>query len=225
VSVPPRPDLDQPSRRWIVLAVATVVMIALAGTKLVVDRNRATSTDVCDTTRALLDGAESTPLGDVHPIEDLDPLLPESVGAGFTRQADRPIPDAQELASGRGDPSFWLDVATETRFLHGYEHWWDLDPGPIAEAQVLQFATHEDALSFQDRVVFGSCHSSREAFDVAGIEGTIGLQIWWSNGDVSEQVSFVRGSRRYLVSIRAGAAPPPRAMVLVATRSAAELAR
>jgi hypothetical protein len=178
----------------------------------------------CSSTRALLDdAAERTDDSAAH-IEDLNALLPSTIGEGFTRIDDRPVPTAAVLAEGRRDPQYWLDEAAATGFQGGYEHWWDIDPGPIAEAAVLQFADHAGAVKYQDDLTYGSCTSSRDSFPAPEVAGSVGLQIWWSDGDISEQVSFVRGSRRFIVSIRAGSTPP-RSMVLEAVHEIALTAR
>ena len=77
-------------------------------------------------------------------------------------------------------------------------HWGVLQVG------VLQFASHADAMEFQDWIIYASCPNASAAFPVEATEGSVGLALRWSDGDFSEQVSFVRGSRRYLAAVRTG---------------------
>jgi hypothetical protein len=224
-SVPPRPDLPPPHRRrpWglVVSLVAIVaVLVTLAG--IGVRRIISTQGSICRQTYALLRQADVAP-GD-RPEEELALLVPDTLGPAYALAGDVPIPNPETLARGRSDADEWVQELNRDGFERGLQRFWNHSSGFVALSQVLQFSTHSGAIAFQEWIIGGSCYNSHEVFRSDAAPGSIGLQIWWSNGDRSEQVSFVRGPRRYLISIR-GATVPPRSLVIDATAKGAAVAR
>jgi len=60
-------------------------------------------------------------------------------------------------------------------------------------------------------------------FDVDGVPGSIGFKVRWSDGFTNDQVSFVRGNRRYVVVAGNGTnLPPAREVIVDATRQVAD---
>jgi hypothetical protein len=224
-SVPPRPDLAPPPRRraW-KLVVSLVAIFAVLVTLAVIGVVRIISAQgsICRQTYALLQQADVQP-GD-RLEEELAPLVPESLGPAYTLAGDVPIPNPKTLARGRSDADEWVQELNSDGFERGLQRFWNHSSGFVALSQVLQFSTHSGAIAFQEWIIGGSCYNSHDVFRSDAAPGSIGLQIWWSNGDRSEQISFVRGPRRYLISIR-GATVPPRSLVIDATAKAATEAR
>jgi hypothetical protein len=224
-SVPPRPDLPPPPRRrpWtlvVSLVAIFAVLVTLAG--IGVGRIIFAKTSICLQTHALLRQADVAP-GD-RPEQELATLVPVSLGPAYALAGDAPIPNPETLARGRSDADAWVQELNRDGFERGLERFWNHSSGFVALSQVLQFSTHRGAIAFQEWIIGGSCYNSHDVFRSDAAPGSIGLQIWWSNGDRSEQVSFVRGPRRYLISIR-GATIPPRSLVIDATARAAAEAR
>jgi hypothetical protein len=196
---------------WGVIAfvcVAIVVLLIVENTAPAGTIGAAPQGTICRTTDDLLAAAESAPDAEWDVPSVLTEQLPAEFGPGLILPGDRPIPQASTLAEGRSDPGEWVDELTTNGFEDGLERWWS-GSYTVAGAQVLRFGSHAGALGFQHWIIHASCMNASRVFAVAGISGTIGLQINWSDGDVSEQVSFVRGPYRYLVSVRTGQAPLP----------------
>ena len=139
---------------------------------------------------------------------DLAEQLPKTLGPGLVGRTDLPFPDARALASGRTDEEGWIDALDLNGFQVGLERYW-FGVHTYAAVEVLRFGSHAGALGFQHWIIHGSCVNATRVFAVDDMPGSVGLQLIWGNQDVSEQVSFVRGPNRYLVSIRAGEAPLP----------------
>jgi hypothetical protein len=201
-----------------------VVIAALAASVVVsafVGRDREASS-ICVETDRLLDQAESEPLGDPSRIDRLETLAPVDIGRDFAPVGDTRIPGAVTIGESRGP--VWLAELQEDGFRRGLIRNWDLPDGAIAQVQVYEFATPQGALAFQRFAVGGSCGASRDVFAPRSVARAVGLQIWWADGDESEQVSFVRGTRRYLATVRAPIVPD-RELVLRLTARLSETAR
>ena len=58
-----------------------------------------------------------------------------------------------------------------------------------------------------------ACTFADKAFSVRGIDASLGLRIRWRGGWLADQVSFVVGSRRYVVDVRAHDGTPDRKLM------------
>ncbi len=68
-----------------------------------------------------------------------------------------------------------------------------------------------------------NCPFAAQVFDVDGVPGSIGFKVRWSDGFTNDQVSFVRGNRRYVVVAGNGTnLPPAREVIVDATRQVAD---
>lgn len=222
---PPRRDGEPPAtsgtRALIaILALVTVLVLSVVVSAYLI-RERGVS-PICRETDRLLDAAESDPLGDPSRIERLETLVPDGIGRIFEPVGDTRIPGAVTIGESRGP--VWLKELQADGFRRGLIRGWDLPDGAIAQVQVYEFATPEGALAFQRFAVGGSCAASRDVFAPRSVARAVGLQIWWADGDESEQVSFVRGTRRYLANVRAPTVPD-RELVLRLTARLSETAR
>lgn len=221
---PPRPDGERPpasrSRGLLAVLAVTAVLVTSVMVSAFVTRDR-TSSSICRQTDRLLDAAESEPLGEPTRIDRLEDLVPTEVGRIFEPVGDTRIPGAVTIGESRGP--IWRAELDEDGFRRGLIRTWDL-PNGIAQVQVYEFATQEGALAFQRFAVGGSCGASRDVFAPKSVARSTGLQIWWADGDESEQVSFVRGTRRYLANVRASTVPD-RDLVLRLTAHLSKTAR
>jgi hypothetical protein len=237
ISVPPRPDpvpaTDEPgpgrhSRRQTGLAIvaALAVLVAVLVQCLPSSDDAATSSaipaDVCPRTRELLDQASSAAATHLPPVGDLTELLPTATTTPSIPYPDTLWPTPADVADGRSDPASWVTELTQDGYKGGVWRECGSDTGRL-QVEVLQFDSHAHAIGFQDWIIYASCPNATEAFAVPGVPGSIGLRLLWPSGDISDQVSFVRGSRRYLAAVRAGSAPA-RATVLSLTDDLAALA-
>ena len=136
------------------------------------------------------------------------PMWPEP---GATLTFDAPM-DLAQTADSRHDPET-LGQLTEAGFVTAHARQWTAADGRVIQADVMEFADPTGALAYQERVTRYACGFSNLAFE-APQEG-IGLQVRWSRGDpIVEQVSWVAGARRFLVSVRLGAPPADHARIL-----------
>lgn len=218
MDVPPRPDLLPPpapetrsrGRRVVRLLVAggLVVIVGLTAILVVTGptaRSCARTDDLLRRAEATSDAAPSSP-------SDLRTLLPSSLGEGYRDAGEQVVHDAATIGRERGDA--WRVQLQEAGFVAGYRRWWfRLPSGPMIGLQVFDFRTHAGALTFQHWIVHASCTSSSDVFTLDEVAGGIGQHIEWSDGSQSDQISFVRGTRRYLVSVH-GNVSPDRALIV-----------
>lgn len=212
--LPPPPPSRQRTgvrRRLLVIVVSTAITVAaltfavsLASTPTA---NLVSQRSLCQQTDDLLAEAESAPdvLG-TAPL-GLEQQMPDDLGFGLVLPADDPSHEAADLAEGRPGEAVWVSELTANGYEHGLERSWS-GPYTAAATEVLRFGSHAGALGFQHWIIHASCRYASDVFAVSGLPGSIGLRLRWENGDVSEQVSFVRGPYRYLASTRTGQAPP-----------------
>lgn len=72
---------------------------------------------------------------------------------------------------------------------------------------VFELSSPEDAVQFDNESLRRRCQSTKETFSVPEVRGLIGLSTRGSAPPVEDQVSFIRGPRRYVV-IRGLGQPP-----------------
>ena len=181
------------------------------------------TTWICSETDRLLGAAEAEPVGDAARVGSLKELAPTRIGPTFKLLGDHRIPDAQTIGNDSG--LVWLAELEEDEFRHGLIRAWQLPRRTTASVHIYEFATREGALAFQRFALEDeSCPNSHDVFEVDRLSGTIGLQIYWADGTESEQVSFVRGSRRYLANVR-GPVIPERARILRLTKRLSRTAK
>jgi hypothetical protein len=237
---PPRPDLSFPPDRTrptgdaklrrvlmflVALAVPTAILVQFLPSSPG-DGARVTTgaSDVCARTRELLDQAATATQPTSPPIDDLTQVLPSVTTVPSTPYPDNPWPTPALVAGGRPDADVWIGQLTRDGYQNGLWRQWQSDAGGVLQVEVLQFDSHAHAIDFQDWIIYASCSNADDVFAAPDVPGSIGLRLIWSNGDISEQVSFVRGSRRYLAAFRAGSIPP-RSTVLSLTGDLAPVAR
>jgi hypothetical protein len=222
--LPPPPRRRTSGRRivriWVAVGAALVIGLSVLSALAWPTIYR--TIEVCNRTRVLLRTAEARPDHADELPNRLDVVLPTSMGPSYRAAGEERVGDAAQVGRERGEQ--WSEELLRDRFVGGYRRWWQAPTGHIVLVQVFDFETHEGALTFQHWIVYGSCTSSDEAFASAAVPGGIGQHIGWSNGDESDQISFVRGTRRYLVGVR-GTTSPPRALLVHAVHVVIRTAR
>ncbi len=157
---------------------------------------------VCARVAVLDDAARDLSYGNQTSYEgELGELLPATSPVGRMPVMERPLGlSAYAALKYRGWE--WEAELRHGGFRRAYVRTW---PGSLAE--VTEFDSHEEALAFHAWADGFSCAYSDDVFDVEGVEGSTGLRILYSTGRVQERVSFVRGSRRYAVSVNSMGPP------------------
>jgi len=118
--------------------------------------------------------------------------------AGAALAFDEPV-DLSAAAESRHDPDTRAQLEA-TGFVRGHLRGWSAVDGRTLQADAFEFATHQGAVAYQRTVTGHACEYANETFE--GPNGGIGLQVRYSTGDpIVEQVSWVDGTRRYLVAV------------------------
>lgn len=186
------------TRRVAIVGLAGIIGI---GTALVDGR-------ACIGVERLILTAPGSPPGGTLPLAR---AIAGELERGSTRLFDEPM-DLARAAESRHDPTT-LDHLVEAGFAAAHARGWTASDGRRIQADVFEFEDQAGAVRFQHAVNRYACRFANEAFE--GPMGGIGLQVRRSNGDpIEEQVSWVVGSRRHLVSVRAMAPPEDHARVI-----------
>lgn len=146
--------------------------------------------------------------GELSPLAAALPTDPEP---GATLVYDRAL-DLAAAVDAKVDPETHGQLV-EAGFVGGHERGWMAADGRPIGADVFEFRDAGGALAYQRAVSRYACRFSTDAF--RGPLDGIGLRTNWSRGDpISEQVSWVSGSRRFVVSIRYIEEPDDHARIL-----------
>ena len=133
---------------------------------------------------------------------ELGDLLPPALPSGKVPIGEESL-GLSAYAAGKYRSSEWESVLRHGGFRRAYARRWE---GSWVE--VVEFDSHREALAFHTWANRFSCVYSDAAFAVPQVAGSSGLRILYSSGRVQERVSFVRGSRRYAVSVDTMGPPP-----------------
>jgi len=182
--------------RLLATLVAVAVAVAVLPQAAVATLLPLASADACIQATALL---SSTPaIGDqASNAQTLAGLLLTDPGTA-ANLADQGILDLDTLAASRHDPNS-RQLLIDDQYISGYARTWETPDGRIIDVEVEQFASASGAAAFDRSMVLHACAYSNTAFEVPG--GGVGLQIRYGTGDpIHEQISWVVGARRLLVS-------------------------
>jgi len=175
---------------------------------------------VCTQVALLDDEGRGLSFGDQTTYEGgLGELLPSTSPSGRTPVMERPL-DLSAYASLKYHGWEWEAELRDGGFRRAYVRTW-----PRSLAEVTEFDSHEEALAFQAWADGFSCAYSDRVFRVDGVEGSTGLRILYSSGRVQERVSFVRGSRRFAVSVNTMGPPSDHGAVKALARLADDFAK
>ena len=114
---------------------------------------------------------------------------------------DEPL-SLEAAAASRHDPDTYRQLA-EAGFVGAHTRAWRALDGRQISADVFEFRDAEGAWEYHRAVNRHACQYSNEAF--TGDDGGVGLQVRYSNPlyPIVEQVSWVSGARRFVVSVDA----------------------
>jgi hypothetical protein len=177
------------------------------------------SPSACVQAAALL-GSTAAGGEQAHDPATLAGLLPADPGAPGPL-VDQGTLSLNALAASRHDPNTRQHLLDD-QYLTGYARLWYTAEGRSISVEVEQFAAASGASAFDRQAVTYACGYANVAFAVPG--GGVGLQVRYGTGDpISEQVSWVVGARRMLVSRTFLAPPATHALVLdLAARTRAQ---
>jgi hypothetical protein len=167
------------------------------------------------TARQACIGSE-TPSGEPSTAQmDMSETIPKSLlvepEPGARPLLDLPL-TLVEAAETRADPDARADLE-EAGFVTGHYRSWTAMDGRVIHADAFEFRSEAGALEYQRRVHRYACEAANLHFDAP--EGGVGLQTRYNSGDpIVEQVSWVTGNRRYLVSVRHLDAPADHSRIL-----------
>lgn len=194
-------------------AVSLAVIIFFATATWVVAPAYA-SLRACMDAEEILADAEPPPPNPM-PLADALPHPPPEPGALYTFSFPQNL---EQAATSRHDVDTHAQLV-EAGFVGGHMRAWYAADGRGIQADVFEFRTADGAAGYQAAVTRHACQFANEAF--AAPMGGIGLQVRYGTGDpIVEQISWVAGNRRYLVSHSALAVPSDHGRIL-AIRDAA----
>lgn len=196
--------------RLLAALVAVAVVVATIPQVAVATLLPRASADACIRAIALLNPTPA--IGDqASDPQTLAGLLLTVPGTEATL-VDHGILDLDTLAASRHDPNS-RQLLIEDQYLTGYARTWETPDGRAIDVEVQQFATAAGAAAFDRSMVTHACGYSNTAFEAPG--GGVGLQIRYGSGDpIHEQISWVVGARRLLVSHTFLVAPTTHSIVL-----------
>jgi len=158
---------------------------------------------VCMDVAIIDEGAGDLSYGDQSShAEELGDLLPPTLPSGKLSIGEESL-GLSAYAAGKYRSSEWASVLRHGGFRGAYVRRWE-----SSWVEVVEFDSHREALAFHVWANRFSCVYSDTAFAVPQVAGSSGLRILYRSGRVQERVSFVRGSRRYAVSVDTMGPPP-----------------
>ncbi len=194
----------RPRRRVLAAVVAAAVATAVVPQAAVATLLPSASPNACVQATALLGSAPAGGAQAADPAT-LAGLLPTDPGTPASL-VDQGTMSLDVLTRMHYDPNT-RQYLVDDQYLTGYKRLWDTPEGHEISVEVEQFATASGAAAFDRQAVTYACRYSYAAFAVPG--GGVGLQVRYGTGDpIAEQISWVVGARRMLVS-RSFPAPPP----------------
>ena len=135
--------------------------------------------------------------------------MPARVQPGYEVTSDGGL-SLEMVVAGRVNPEESRVELMRDLFVDGYmQEWEGATDGVGFTAQ--RFATGAGAKDFHAFANRFACQFANETFP--GPHGSIGLQIRYRGGDIGEQVSWVSGTTRILVSLIQDDAPPDHAKI------------
>jgi hypothetical protein len=105
-------------------------------------------------------------------------------------------------------------------FVGAYRRDWQTPEGRTLSAEIFEFASSAGAMQFHRQMTEYACRFSEQAFETV-FPASVGLQVRYSSGDpIVEQIAWVDGSRRLVVTQSFAQPPPDHAAVVELVRRA-----
>lgn len=200
------------------LALVLLVGVAVATvTPAVLGESITTNGDPCATAIAILDRAgppssTTTPNTSLSHLVLVDPGVPATLvddgGMGLERAGfSRHDPDARAKLVAAG-------------FVGAYRRDWRTPEGRTLSAEIFEFASSAGAMQFHRQMTVYACRFSEQAFETV-FPASVGLRVRYSTGDpIVEQIAWVDGPRRLVVTQSFAQPPPDHAAVVELARRA-----
>ena len=149
------------------------------------------------------------------PLPDAIPHPPPEPGALYAFSFPQNL---EQAATSRHDENTRAQLV-EAGFVAGHFRSWYAADGRWIQIDAFEFGTEEGAARYQAAVTRHACQFANEAF-TAPMDG-IGLQVRYGSGDpIVEQISWLAGNRRYLVSHSALDVPSDHGRILAIQQAA-----
>jgi hypothetical protein len=81
------------------------------------------------------------------------------------------------------------------------ERSWQVPDGAAVVVLVYEFGSVENAVAFDEESAKRACQQTKNTFTLPTLRGELGLSIRDMNAPVTEEVTFVRGARRYVIGL------------------------
>jgi hypothetical protein len=207
-AAPPPPDLTRlrrtleagiggqwPGPRWVRAVALAGIVVSFATATVPTALNAYTVRRACLEADDHLPSALVATAGANVPIGESIAAIPEP---GSVEWAATPL-DLDAAAESRHDPDT-RDQLVEHGFVRGYQRLILAADRRGIQIDAFEFETRQGALQYQDRVTRYACRFANLAFGHPS--GGVGLQVRYATGDpIVEQISWVTGTRRIVVSI------------------------
>jgi len=113
----------------------------------------------------------------------------------------------QQAADTRRDPAEGERVLRRYGYVGGYRRDWSSN-GRLMSVFAYQFSSAGNAQAFDVYAAESVCPYGTETFTFSDLSGATGLRLRTLTGGIAEQVSFVRGTRRFVVGLTFGGPLP-----------------
>ena len=202
----PRPS------RGLALAVALVAGLAAATPPYLAASARPDwFLPACVNASAILDRADGAPIATTPTSDSLPELVLADPGMSVNYVRDTPL-DLDAAARSRSDPNAGQKLES-AGFSRGYERLWYTPAGREIKAEIFEFGSPAGAATFHRQITDYGCQYANSAFEAD--EHAVGQQIRHAGREaIVEQVAWVDGSRRILVSVSFLTVPADHSAVL-----------
>lgn len=105
--------------------------------------------------------------------------------------------------AGRETSTMVQDHGFKAGYVRGWtsSQSWQTPDGWAVVLWVWELASVNDAVAFDEESLRNGCQQTRSTFTVPGVRGATGISLRHTGSPVAEEMSFVRGPRRYVVSL------------------------
>jgi len=213
-------DRFRPRRIAVLLAALLAAVVAAVPPYAVASLRPDWFVPACRDASAILEHAERMPMETTPRSEVLAELVVADPGVTVTFFGGGAM-DLDAAGRSRHDPEAREKLAA-AGFVGAFVRVWRTSDGREIDAEIFDFASPEGAAMFHRRMTDHACPFANGAF-AAPFNG-VGLQVRYGSGDpIVEQIAWVDGSRRILVSRSFSQAPADHGSILdLAARAASQ---
>ncbi|MEX2011478.1 MAG: hypothetical protein WEF51_04480, partial [Chloroflexota bacterium] len=204
-------DRFRPRRSAVALAALIAAVVAAVPPYAVASLRPDWFHPACRDASAILERAERTPVNTTPGSEALADLVVVAPGVTATLLTGATM-DLDVAGRSRHDPEA-RDKLAAAGFVGAYVRVWRTADGREINAEIFDFESQEGATIFHRQMTDHACPFANGAFP--GQLNGVGLQVRYGSGDpIVEQIAWVDGSRRILVSRSFTQTPADHASIL-----------